>query len=115
MDRWGIHWGRYFFVISGFLISGHIFKDLHEGQFSFVNFYAKRVVRISPALIVVLLSTWCASWYLLFNDELKQLGNHLSRSAVFLSNFLLWHESGYFDNAAETKVLLHLWSLAIEE
>lgn len=104
-----------FFVISGFLISGHIFKDLHEGRFSFANFYAKRVVRIFPALIVVLLSTWCASWYLLFNDELKQLGNHLSRATVFLSNFLLWHESGYFDNAAETKVLLHLWSLAIEE
>ncbi len=104
-----------FFVISGFLISGHIFNDLKDGRFSFANFYAKRVVRIFPALIVVLLSTWCVAWYLLFNDELKQLGNHLSRAAVFLSNFLLWHESGYFDNAAETKILLHLWSLAIEE
>lgn len=104
-----------FFVISGFLISSHIFKDLHAGQFSFANFYAKRVIRIFPALLVVLLCTWAVSWFLLFNDEFKQLGNHLTRAAVFLSNFLLWHESGYFDNIAETKILLHLWSLAIEE
>lgn len=104
-----------FFVISGFLISSHIFKDLLTGRFSFASFYAKRVTRIFPALLVVLLFTWCASWFVLFNDEFKQLGNHLSRAALFLSNFLLWHESGYFDNAAETKILLHLWSLAIEE
>lgn len=104
-----------FFVISGFLISSHIFKDLHAGQFSFASFYAKRVIRIFPALLVVLVFTWVVSWVVLFDDEFKQLGNHLVRAAVFLSNFLLWHESGYFDNIAETKILLHLWSLAIEE
>ncbi len=104
-----------FFVISGFLISSHIFKDLQAGRFSFASFYAKRVIRIFPALLVVLVCAWVASWFVLFNDEFKQLGNHMSRAAVFLSNFLLWHESGYFDNIAETKILLHLWSLAIEE
>ncbi|CAN1485963.1 COG1835 Predicted acyltransferases [Burkholderiaceae bacterium] len=104
-----------FFVISGFLISGIMFKALQAGTFSFSDFYARRVNRIFPALILVLSATFGFAWFVLFNDELKQLGNHLSRAAAFLSNFILWHESGYFDNAAETKPLLHLWSLAIEE
>jgi peptidoglycan/LPS O-acetylase OafA/YrhL len=104
-----------FFVISGFLISGIIFDDLQAGVFNFSDFYARRVKRIFPALILVLLVSFLFAWFVLFNDELKQLGKHLMRAAVFLSNFILWHESGYFDNAAETKPLLHLWSLAIEE
>ena len=104
-----------FFVISGFLISGIMFKALEAGRFGFLDFYARRVNRIFPALILVLLATFGVAWWTLFNDELEQLGNHLSRAAAFLSNFILWHESGYFDNAAETKPLLHLWSLGIEE
>lgn len=104
-----------FFVISGFLISGIMFKSLQAGNFCFSDFYARRVKRIFPALIVVLVASFAFAWFVLFNDELKQLGNHLLRAAAFLSNFILWHESGYFDNAAETKPLLHLWSLAIEE
>jgi hypothetical protein len=104
-----------FFVISGFLISGIMFNALQAGTFSFSDFYARRINRIFPALILVLLATFGFAWWVLFNDELKQLGNHMSRAAVFLSNFILWHESGYFDNVAETKPLLHLWSLGIEE
>ncbi|NBS95101.1 MAG: acyltransferase [Betaproteobacteria bacterium] len=104
-----------FFVISGFLISGHNFKELADGNFSFARFYARRVTRLFPALTVVLLTTWFFAWFLLFNDEFKQLGNHVSRAAIFLSNFILLHESGYFDTIAESKILLHLWSLAIEE
>ena len=104
-----------FFVISGFLISGIMFSALQAGTFSFTDFYARRVKRIFPALTLVLLSSFAFAWWVLFNDELQQLGNHLVRAAVFLSNFILWHESGYFDNAAETKPLLHLWSLGIEE
>ena len=104
-----------FFVISGFLISGIMFKALQTGNFSFSDFYARRVKRIFPALILVLAVSFSFAWFVLFDDELKQLGNHLLRAAAFLSNFILWHESGYFDNAAETKPLLHLWSLGIEE
>lgn len=104
-----------FFVISGFLISGIMFTELAQGQFKFSAFYARRIKRIFPALLVVLLCCFAFAWVVLFNDELKQLGNHVLRAAVFLSNFILWHESGYFDNAAETKPLLHLWSLGIEE
>lgn len=56
-----------------------------------------------------------AGWFLLFANEYEQLGKHIAAGAVFISNFILWGESSYFDNAAETKPLLHLWSLAIEE
>lgn len=104
-----------FFVISGFLISSLMIKDLEDGKFSFLDFYARRVKRIFPALVVVLSACFTFAWFVLFDDELKQLGNHLLRAAVFLSNFILWHEAGYFDNVAETKPLLHLWSLGIEE
>ena len=104
-----------FFVISGFLISSIIFSELDTQSFKFSSFYARRIKRIFPALIVVLLASCLAGWFLLFENELKQLGDHVSRAALFLSNFILWYETGYFDNAAETKPLLHLWSLGIEE
>lgn len=104
-----------FFVISGFLISRIMFESLQSGDFSFSDFYARRIKRIFPALIVVLSVSFAFGWFVLFDDEFKQFGNHALRATVFLSNFILWHESGYFDNAAETKPLLHLWSLGIEE
>jgi peptidoglycan/LPS O-acetylase OafA/YrhL len=104
-----------FFVISGFLISSIIFSELDTQSFKFSSFYARRIKRIFPALIVILLVSFVVGWFLLFENELKQLGDHVSRAALFLSNFILWYETGYFDNAAETKPLLHLWSLGIEE
>jgi peptidoglycan/LPS O-acetylase OafA/YrhL len=72
-----------FFVISGFLISGIIFKSLQEGDFSFSDFYARRVKRIFPALILVLAASFALAWFVLFNNELKQLGNHLLRASAF--------------------------------
>jgi len=104
-----------FFVISGFLISGIIFNKLEQGRFSSVEFYSRRIRRIFPALILVLLSCLIAGWFVLTADELKQLGKHTAGGAGFISNFILQGESGYFDNAAEEKPLLHLWSLGIEE
>jgi len=104
-----------FFVISGYLISGIMFRELQQGTFSFSNFYARRIKRIFPALLLVISATFFVAWFVFFKDELRQLGGHMVRAAVFLSNFLLWKEAGYFDVAAETKPLLHLWSLAIEE
>lgn len=104
-----------FFVISGFLISSIIFKDLDRNQFSFVEFYARRIRRIFPALILVLASCYAFGWFALLQDEFKQLGKHIAAGAGFVSNLVLWDEVGYFDNAAETKPLLHLWSLGIEE
>ncbi|HMS27051.1 MAG TPA: acyltransferase family protein [Burkholderiaceae bacterium] len=104
-----------FFVISGFLISSIIFENLNRGSFSFLEFYGRRIKRIFPALILVLLASFTVAWFALFADEFEQLGKHMAAGAAFVSNFALWQEAGYFDNAAETKPLLHLWSLAIEE
>ena len=104
-----------FFVISGYLISSIIFENIDRGSFSFGQFYGRRIKRIFPALTLVLLSCLVFGWFGLLGDEFKQLGKHTAAGAGFVSNFFLWQESGYFNNAAETKPLLHLWSLAIEE
>ena len=104
-----------FFVISGYLISGIIFKGLDENRFSFGSFYSHRVKRIFPALIVVLLFVLVAGWFLLLPDEFRQLGKHLAASVVYLQNYALAGESGYFDVASDLKPLNHMWSLAIEE
>jgi len=104
-----------FFVISGFLISTIIFESLERGRFSFSEFYGRRIRRIFPALVLVLAATYAFGWFHLLAMEYKQLGRHIAGGAGFLSNFVLWDEAGYFDTAAETKPLLHLWSLGIEE
>lgn len=104
-----------FFVISGFLISSIIFESLAQGRFSFADFYARRILRIFPALVLVLSFCIAFGWVALLGDEYKQLGKHITGGASFVSNFIFWDEAGYFDNAAETKPLLHLWSLGIEE
>lgn len=80
-----------------------------------MQFYARRIKRIFPALIVTLIGCYITGWYLLFANEYKQLGKHIASGAFFISNFTLWNETGYFDQSAATKPLLHLWSLAIEE
>lgn len=104
-----------FFVISGFLISTIIFGSLDNSSFSFSEFYARRVKRIFPALIVVLLACLSFGWLSLIPDEFMQLGKHVVGGAGFISNIMLWSESGYFEAAADSKPLLHLWSLGIEE
>jgi peptidoglycan/LPS O-acetylase OafA/YrhL len=104
-----------FFVISGYLISTIIFESLDRGTFSFSEFYARRIRRIFPALLIVLISCLVFGWFELLADEFKKLGKHIAAGTGFVSNLVLWSEAGYFDNSAETKPLLHLWSLGIEE
>lgn len=104
-----------FFVISGFLISTILFTSLDAGSFSFAQFYARRIRRIFPALFVLLVSCFTFGWFALLADEYKRLGKHIAGGAGFVSNYLCWSEAGYFDDASETKPLLHLWSLGIEE
>ncbi|MYM68840.1 acyltransferase family protein [Pseudoduganella sp. FT55W] len=104
-----------FFIISGFLIGSILLKGLQAGQFSFADFYARRVRRIFPALAIVMACCVALGWFALFPDEYKMLGKHLFGGATFVSNFFLWEEVGYFDTTADTKPLLHLWSLAVEE
>lgn len=104
-----------FFVISGFLISTILLQNLEKGSFSFVEFYIRRINRIFPALILVLIATFLIGWFVMLADEYALLGKHILAGAGFVSNFLLLRESGYFDIAADMKPLLHLWSLGIEE
>ena len=95
-----------FFVISGYLISAIIFENLDRDTFSFFEFYSRRIRRIFPSLLVVLIACFTIGWFALLANEYKQLGKHIAAGAVFFSNFILWNEAGYFDNSAETKPLL---------
>ena len=104
-----------FFVISGYLISTIIIGNLERGSFSFIEFYSRRIRRIFPALLTILIASIVFGWFALLAYEYKQLGKQIAGGAGFISNFLFWQESGYFDNAVDTKPLLHLWSLGIEE
>jgi peptidoglycan/LPS O-acetylase OafA/YrhL len=104
-----------FFVISGYLISTILLAGMERGSFRFSQFYMRRIRRIFPALIVVLLACMVAGWLVLFSFEYEALGKHVAGSAAFVSNFVLWNEAGYFDKAAAIKPLLHIWSLGIEE
>lgn len=104
-----------FFVISGFLISTILLTALINGTFGLTQFYARRVRRILPALITVLVASLVIGWLILLENEFKALGKHVLGGAFFVSNFVLCLEAGYFDTTAEFKPLLHLWSLAIEE
>lgn len=104
-----------FFVISGYLITGIIAGDLRGGTFSLVDFYAKRARRIFPALVVVLIATLMAGWFVLLADEYALLGKHTAGGAAFVANLVLMLEAGYFDISAKYKPLLHLWSLGVEE
>jgi len=104
-----------FFVISGFLITGLIAKDLQNDCFSLVDFYAKRIRRIFPSLAVMLASCLLLGWFVLLSKEFSALGKHVAAGSLYVSNFVLQNEAGYFDSTSEWKPLLHLWSLAIEE
>lgn len=104
-----------FFVISGFLITGIILRELDAGKFTFRGFYSRRIRRIFPSLALVLTVTLVAGWATLLPSELQQLAQHTLGGAGFIANVMFWREAGYFDAAAQSKPLLHLWSLGIEE
>lgn len=104
-----------FFVISGYLISGIIYRAQRENTFTYADFYARRVRRIFPALIAAIALCLAYGWLVLLPAEYEQLGRHAAAGTVFLQNVAFWRESDYFDTAATLKPLLHLWSLAVEE
>jgi peptidoglycan/LPS O-acetylase OafA/YrhL len=104
-----------FFVISGYLITTIIYKEMINNDFSFIHFYERRIRRIFPALFFVLIITLITGWYFLFPDEYEQLGRHVFFSSIFFQNFALIDELGYFDKSSHYKPLLHLWTLSIEE
>jgi peptidoglycan/LPS O-acetylase OafA/YrhL len=104
-----------FFVISGFLITRNLVRELEAGQFSLLGFYESRARRILPALFLVLVFTVIFGAFFMLPYELATLGRGLVAVMFFLSNVLFWRESGYFAAASELNPLLHTWSLAVEE
>lgn len=104
-----------FFVISGYLITSLIQRELDQGQFSFLRFWERRARRILPALTVVVLFSFAAGCFILIPSDLENWGRSAFTQSLFASNILFWLQSGYFDADAESKPLLHTWSLAVEE
>lgn len=104
-----------FFVISGYLITLIILTNSRDRSFTYQNFYINRITRIFPALFINFFFVLIFSWFFFLSFEFKSIGKHLLAGSLFISNFSLLSESGYFDTLSDAKPLLHLWSLAIEE
>ena len=104
-----------FFVISGYLITSILLREARDGTYSLAGFYERRIRRIFPALIAVLLATTLAGYFILTPPQLADYGKSMMATMLFVSNFYLGMTSNYFSPDAETQPLLHTWSLAVEE
>lgn len=104
-----------FFVISGYLITSIIVREIDRGTFSFRDFYERRIRRIFPALLAMLAFTTAGAFMLLLPTEMVDYSRSLIGALLFTANIVFYFQSGYFVNAAEEKPLLHTWSLGVEE
>jgi peptidoglycan/LPS O-acetylase OafA/YrhL len=104
-----------FFVISGFLITRILVREIDAGSFSLAAFYARRVRRLFPALFAMLAATLGAGLMLMPSPALAELGEAVAWTAFFAANFHQYWNSDYFARLAELKPLLHTWSLGVEE
>lgn len=104
-----------FFVISGFLITSLLLRDIEHGSYSVTGFYVRRIRRLAPALIVMLVATAIAAYFLLWPFELTSYAQSLLCAVFSASNFYFQAHSGYFDPQSTSAPLLHTWSLAVEE
>ncbi len=102
-----------FFVISGFLITEQIIRQLEKDDFSIAQFAMRRAKRILPALYVVMFATVPVAWILSTSDEYLNFSKALIATSFFVSNVLFWRESNYFNDVANNP-LLHGWSLSVE-
>ncbi len=104
-----------FFVISGFLIASLIRREILTGSFSLAGFWERRIRRILPALLLVVLASFVAGWFLYLPEDFAALGRSCMAQATLLSNYHFYTQAGYFEAGSDTKPLLHTWSLAVEE
>ncbi len=104
-----------FFVISGFLISTIIFGSLERQTFSFIDFYVRRIKRIFPALLTVLVAALAFGWLFLLADEYEALGKSTVAGSAFIANYVFLDDNAYFAGTSIFKPMLHLWSLGVEE
>ena len=103
-----------FFVISGFLITGLVFREIDEKKFSLLKFYERRIRRICPMLFVVCFLTFPLAYILMYPDQLIEYGESLIGTSLNISNIIFYLQSGYFEENANFKPLLHIWSISIE-
>ncbi|WIY24562.1 acyltransferase family protein [Parasedimentitalea psychrophila] len=104
-----------FFVISGYLITGILLRELQNGNFSFLNFYERRARRILPALFFVIFCSVPFALLWMPPSQLMDYSRSLAAVMLFVSNVHFWETAGYFGLDAALKPLLHTWSLAVEE
>lgn len=104
-----------FFVISGFLITGLLLRDMAASQFRYSDFFFRRIRRLLPASLTMMLLVSMASYYIMTPAELIDFGKSLGAQTLFASNFHFSKQNGYFDTSTEMEPLLHMWSLAVEE
>ena len=104
-----------FFVISGYVITQSIFRNIKNNKFSFFKFYLKRAKRILPTLLVVMWASLIFAFFLFLTADLKKFSESLVASLGFVSNFYFWLTGGYFSTNDQLKPFLHLWSLSVEE
>lgn len=104
-----------FFVISGYLITTIILQEKFAGTFSLIKFYERRARRILPALFLVMFCCLPFAWFLMMPYQFNEFAKSMIMVVLFVSNFLFWKTSGYFDSASAEKPLLHTWSLGVEE
>ena len=104
-----------FFVISGYLISSVILSELDRSRFSLSNFYQRRIRRILPALVAMMLVAFVLAYKFLLPSELLDFSKSALAAILSVSNVYFWKQSGYFDAPAALKPLLHTWSLGVEE
>jgi len=104
-----------FFVVSGYLITGIVLRDLAAGTFRLSEFWIRRVRRIAPAALVMTLFTLGVGAMVLFPEDFEELGKSAIAHPLMVANFFFWRKTGYFDGPSELKPLLHTWSLAVEE
>jgi peptidoglycan/LPS O-acetylase OafA/YrhL len=104
-----------FFVLSGYLIGSIIFNQLGQDAFSFTRFYFRRIRRLFPAFVVVIVVTTLFAYGIMLPNDFREYGQSVVASSIYLSNFLFYMEAGYFDTASHLKPLLHTWSLSVEE
>ena len=104
-----------FFVISGFLITGIIAREVDEQRFSLVHFYERRFRRIMPALSLMILAVLAAACWLYLPGDIEGVPKSALAATLFASNLWFFTDTGYFAGGADVKPLLHTWSLAVEE
>jgi peptidoglycan/LPS O-acetylase OafA/YrhL len=104
-----------FFVISGYVITSQIYRQMRDDDFSFRAFFLRRIRRILPLVFTVVTATMIAGYFILLPSDFEQFTASAVAVSTFWSNIFFWRDGGYFGSADKLKPLLHMWSLSVEE